>query len=55
MFGKSRNQTLVGEISAFCFVVTKTYDNTKGLGIKQSDGKYVRFCYAKTSFILLEK
>ncbi|PLT68356.1 hypothetical protein CDL26_16175 [Mediterraneibacter gnavus] len=37
------------------FMVTKPYDNTRGLRIKQSDGKYVRFLYAKTSFILPEK
>jgi hypothetical protein len=36
-------------------MVTKPYDNTRGLRIKQSDGKYVRFLYAKTSFILPEK
>ena len=34
------------------FMVTKPYDNTRGLRIKQSDGKYVRFLYAKTSFIM---
>ena len=34
---------MVGEVSAFYFVVTKPYDNTRGLRIKQSDGKYDRF------------
>ena len=32
----------------FYFKVTKPYDNTRGLRIKQSDGKYVRFLYART-------
>ena len=38
----------------FCFLnfmVTKPYDNTRGLRIKQFDGKYIRFLYSKTSFI----
>ena len=44
-----------GRFLLFYFTVTKPYDNTRGLRIKQSDGKYVRFLYAKTSFILPEK
>jgi hypothetical protein len=36
-------------------MVTKPYDNTRGLRIKQFDGKYVRFLYARISFILHEK
>lgn len=36
------------------FMVTKPYDNTRGLRIKQSDEKYVRFLYIRTSFILHE-
>jgi len=39
----------------FYFMVTKLYDNTRGLRIKQSDGKYVIFPYAKTSFIMQKK
>lgn len=41
-----------GRFLLFYFMVTKLYDNTRGLRIKQSDGKYVRFPYAKTSFIM---
>ena len=52
---ESRSQTLVGEISAFSFQGCNEYDNTRSLRIKQSDGKYVRFGYAGTSFIVLEK
>lgn len=44
-----------GRFLLFYFTVTKPYDNTRGLRIKQSDGKYVRFGYAETSFNLLEK
>ena len=50
----SRVQTLVGESPAFRLTVTIHYDNTKSLRIKQSDGKYVRFIYAETLFILKE-
>ena len=49
-----RVQTLVGENPAFLLTVTIHYDNTKSLRIKQSDGKYVRYIYAGTLFILTE-
>ena len=39
----------------FYFRATRKYDNTRSLRIKQSDGKYVRFGYAETSFNLLEE
>ena len=45
---------MVGEISAFLLVTIK-YDSTRSLRIKQSDGKYVRFSYAETSFDLHKK
>ena len=41
-----------GRFLLFYFMVTKLYDNTSGLRIKQSDGKYATFPYAKTSFIM---
>ena len=44
-----------GRFLLFYFTVTKPYDNTRGLRIKQSDGKYVRSQYAGAFFILLEK
>ena len=43
-----------GRFLLFYFTVTKPYDNTRGLRIKQSDGKYVRFIYAEALFILTE-
>ena len=44
-----------GRFLLFHYTVTKQYDNTRSLRIKQSDGKYIRFHYAGTSFILIEK
>lgn len=44
-----------GRFLLFYFRATRKYDNTRSLRIKQSDGKYVRLLYAKTSFILHEK
>nr|DAS42546.1 MAG TPA: hypothetical protein [Caudoviricetes sp.] len=44
-----------GRFLLFYFRATRKYDNTRSLRIKQSDGKYVRFGYAETSFNLLEK
>ena len=35
-------------------MVTKPYDNTRGLRIKQSDGKYVRFLYARPLLFCLK-
>ena len=49
-----RRQKLNFGRGGFCFLnfmVTKPYDNTRGLRIKQFDGKYIRFLYSKTSFI----
>lgn len=47
-----RVQTLVGENPAFLLIVTISYDTTMGPRIKQSDGKYVRYFYSGTLFIL---
>lgn len=44
-----------GRFLLFNYMVTKQYDNTRSLRIKQSDGKYVRSQYAGAFFILLEK
>lgn len=47
-----RVQTLVGENPAILLIVTISYDNTMDPRIKQSDGKYVRYFYSGTLFIL---
>lgn len=50
---------IVKRIFAICEVdfllVTIKNDSTRSLRTKQSDGKYVRFFYSETSFILHEK
>ena len=55
VLGKAEVKLWSGRFLLFHYKVAKQYDNTRSLGIKQSDGKYIRFHDAGTSFILMEK